>query len=182
MASHDDIAKRFFERQHSEGLTLAAASDRLELAALGAQPAQVYLARFRCTGLVRIDRQIVEHDDFVVGIRLPDSYLRRFDTAQVLTWCEPLSIWHPNIRPPYVCVGRMEPGTPLVDLLYQLYEIITYHNVEMREPHALNHDACVWARHNVDRFPVDRRPLRRALPPPEPAVRPSGHAVCRPEH
>ena len=55
----------------------------------------------------------------------------------------------------------MQPGTPLVDLIYQLYEIITYHNVEMRENNALNLEACSWARSNLDRFPIDRRPLRR---------------------
>ena len=122
-----------------------------------------YFAHFHCTGLVRRAGQVVEHHDFLVGIHLPDAYLRRFDTARVLTWCEPFEVWHPSIRPPFVCVGRMQPGTPLVDLLYQLYEIITYHNVEMREHNALNHEACAWARNNLHRFPVDRKPLRRRV-------------------
>jgi hypothetical protein len=31
----------------------------------------------------------------------------------------------------------------------------------MREDDALNHVACVWARANQSRFPIDPRPLRR---------------------
>jgi hypothetical protein len=31
----------------------------------------------------------------------------------------------------------------------------------MREDDALNKAACAWAREHQDRFPVDRRPLRR---------------------
>lgn len=163
MVNDDSILTGFLEQQHTEGMALAAHSDLLELAPLDPTPTQKYLARFRCRGLVRSHNQVIQHDDFLVGIRFPDSYLRVFDTSQVLSWCAPFAVWHPNIRPPFVCVGRMEPGTPLVDLLYQVFEIISYHNLEMREPMALNHEACVWARHNVHRFPVDDRPLRRRM-------------------
>ncbi|HVR30785.1 MAG TPA: hypothetical protein VMS86_14780 [Thermoanaerobaculia bacterium] len=31
----------------------------------------------------------------------------------------------------------------------------------MREDDALNREACVWARANQHRFPLDRRPLKR---------------------
>lgn len=31
----------------------------------------------------------------------------------------------------------------------------------MREDDALNKPACVWARAHRDRFPLDRRPLKR---------------------
>jgi len=168
MTNRDKVLTSFLERQCAEGLALAAASDLLDLVPVGPRPTAVYLAHFCCTGLVRRHGRVVEHDAFLVGIRFPDSYLRHFDTAQVLTWLEPWDVFHPNIRAPYVCVGRMEPGTGLVDLLYQLYEVIAYHNVEMREPHALERDACVWARHNVARFPVDDRPLRRRVRAPAP--------------
>ena len=55
----------------------------------------------------------------------------------------------------------VRPGTPLVDLLYQCFEIITYTKVTMREDDALNRAACGWARENQDRFPIDPRPLKR---------------------
>ena len=166
MTYHDRVLDRFLERQCEEGMALAAASDLLELTPLGPAPAtQAYYAHLHCKGLVCRAEQVAEHDHFLVGIYFPDAYLRRFDTARVLSWCRPIEIWHPNIRPPFMCVGRMQPGTPLVDLIYQVYEIITYHNVEMREPNALNHDACAWARNNLQRFPIDRRPLRRRKRP-----------------
>jgi hypothetical protein len=162
-AHTDRVLTRFLARQREEGMGLAAASDLLELTPLGPAPAPAYLARFRCRGLVRRGAQVLEHDDFLVGIHFPEWYLRRFETARVLTFIEPDDIFHPNIRKPFICVGRMQPGTGLVDLLYQVFEIITYRNVEMREPEALNHEACVWARRNVHRFPVDDRPLKRRV-------------------
>jgi hypothetical protein len=173
MAHHDRVFSNFLERQREEGMALAAASELVDLRPLDSAPSAAYLARFNCTGLVSHNGKILEHDDFLVGIRFPDSYLRQFDTARVLTWCAPHEIWHPNIRTPFVCVGDMQPGTPLVDLLFQIHEIITYHNVEMREHRALNHDACAWARNHTHRFPVDRRPLKRR-------VRTSGNGSARP--
>jgi hypothetical protein len=50
---------------------------------------------------------------------------------------------------------------PLVDLLYQVYEILTYQKLTPREDDALNKEACHWARANQKRFPIDRRPLKR---------------------
>jgi hypothetical protein len=173
MAHHDRLLGKFLERQGEAGTALAALSDFVDLRPLDSAPGSAYFARFCCTGLVRHEGKIVEHDDFLVGIRFPDSYLHRFDTTRVLSWCGPNEIWHPNIRPPFVCAGNMQPGTPLVDLLFQLHEIITYQNVEMREKEALNHDACMWARNNTHRFPVDRRPLKRRLRTAGPGAAPS---------
>ena len=54
----------------------------------------------------------------------------------------------------------MTPGTSLVDLLYQAYEVLTYQKFTSREDDALNAVACAWARKHMDRFPVDSRPLK----------------------
>ncbi len=159
----DKILSAFLTTQHAEGMALAAASDLLELfvASTGDQ-LQRYLARFRRTGLLYApDGQITPGNDFSVGIWFPDDYLRRVEPAQVVTWLGPRAVWHPNILPPFLCVGRLAPGTGLVDLLYQIFEIITYTKVTMREDDALNKEACVWARHHQDWFPVDTRPLKR---------------------
>lgn len=167
MAHQDPLLARFLEHQHEEGMALATSSDLLVLTPVGpGSPVTTYFAHFCCKGLVRRNGQVTEHDDHLVGIQFPDDYLKHFDTARVLTWCQPADIWHPNIRPPFICAGRMQPGTPVVDLLYQVFEIITWQNVETREFNALNHDACVWARHNVHRFPVDQRPLKRRVRTP----------------
>jgi hypothetical protein len=164
---HDKVLNAFLERQYDLGRELAESSDLLELFPLGDPPIHHYVARFRCKGLTRArDGEIVESELFEVGIRFPLDYLRRADPGEVLTWLGPQEIFHPNIRAPFICVGRLAPGTGLVDLLFQCYEIISYWRVTMREDDALNVDACAWARRNQHRFPIDRRPLKnRGLSP-----------------
>jgi hypothetical protein len=161
----DRVFESFLIRQHEEGMALACDSDFLDLVAAG-EPPNRYVARFGCRGLVsRLPHTIVEFDHFEVGIRFSPDYLRLADPFRVLTWLGPREIWHPNIAAdaPVICVGRLAPGTGLVDILYQVFEIITWKKVTMREDDALNKEACSWARRNQHRFPVDPRPLKRRL-------------------
>ncbi|MGD2151940.1 MAG: hypothetical protein PVG79_01650 [Gemmatimonadales bacterium] len=157
----DTIFQAFLARQHSQGMALAESSDLLDLQSLGAPPAQHYLARFCCRGLVRKGGAIVEADSFLIGVTFPEDYLRSRHSTAVVTMLDPNTVWHPNIRGPAVCLGRMPGGTTLVDILYQVFEIITYNKVTMREDDALNKEACSWTRNNLQRFPVDTRPLKR---------------------
>ena len=160
----DKIQEGFLRRQYEEGMALARSSDLLELFPLAGSQSDRYIARFRCKGLVRAGNgDVVEADHFEVGIWFPSAYLRSADPFQVVTWFGPPNVFHPNIsdRAPFICIGRLAPGTALVNILYQVFEIITYHKVTMREDDALNKAACVWARQNQHRFPVDRRPLKR---------------------
>ncbi|NIN71007.1 MAG: hypothetical protein GTO46_03535 [Gemmatimonadetes bacterium] len=161
----DTIFQAFLARQHSEGMALAESSDLLHLQPLGPLPAQHYLAQFRCRGLVRERGSIGEADSFLVGVMFPEDYLRCRHSTAVVTMLEPNTVWHPNIRGPAVCLGRMPGGTTLVDILYQVFEIITYNKVTMREDDALNKEACSWTRNNLDRFPIDTRPLKRRTRP-----------------
>jgi len=159
----DPIYEAYLARQFEEGMALAQASDLLELMPSPVAPPH-FIARYRCKGLIRArDGEISEADRFEVGIWFPPTYLRRADSFEVLRWFGPANVWHPNIsdKLPLICVGRLAPGTSLVDLLYQIFEIITYHKYMPREDDALNKAACAWARRNQDRFPVDRRPLKR---------------------
>jgi hypothetical protein len=159
---HDKIFDGFLKRQHEEGMALARESDLLELMAETRWPPQRYAALFRAKGLVRTaGGEVVESDHFEVGISFPQDYLRRADPVEVLTWFGPGNVFHPNIAAPFICIGRLAPGTPLVEILYQCFEIITYNKVTMREDDALNKDACEWARKHLDLLPVDTRPLRR---------------------
>jgi hypothetical protein len=93
----------------------------------------------------------------------PSDYLRTADPFRVVTWLGPRHVWHPNIAAdaPAICVGRLVPGTSLVDLIYQVFEIITWNKVTMREDDALNRAACQWARSHRERLRIDRRPLKR---------------------
>lgn len=158
----DKVLAAWLERQREDGVALAAASDLLDLAPLEVGPCQRYLAGFRCTGLVRADSgEVAPADRFLLGIWFPDQYLREADPFRVLAWIEPRGAFHPNVRAPFICIGHLAPGTPLVDLLYRCFEIVTWNRVTMREDDALDRDACGWARRNQQRFPVDRRPLKR---------------------
>jgi hypothetical protein len=154
----------FLEHQYREAMAFAAESDLLDLEPLPGSPPSRYLAHFTCTGLVHAGSDIVEWNHFVVGIWFPSVYLRRVNPVQVVSWLAPNEIWHPNIGGsprPHICLGTIRPGSSLVDLLIQCWELITYHQCTMDENDALNWDACRWARHNTHRFPVDKRPLKR---------------------
>lgn len=159
----DTIFDAWLKRQLQEGCALADASDLLQLAPMSGDPPRNYLARFRCTGLVRdAGGAIRESNEFVVGVSFPASYLRCVDPGGVVSLLAPHNVWHPNVTfgAPFICLGHLAPGTSLVDLLYQVFEIITYSKVAMHD--ALNHDAAAWARgEDAARFPVDRRPLKR---------------------
>ena len=163
----DRILSAFLTRQYEEGMALARASDLVTLQPVGPQPAQRYIAEFRCTGLCRTpDGAIAPMTCSEVGILFPGEYLRRIDPYQILAWLGPRNVWHPNIsdRAPIICLGRLGPGTRLTDILYQLFEIITYQRYSTHD--ALNPGAAAWARANQERFPIDRRPLKRRVPGP----------------
>jgi hypothetical protein len=156
----------FLRRQHEEAMRLAGESDLLDVLPVGVEPYARFMAEFSCRGLVRNENgEITEANRFAVGIWFPPDYLRRADPFQVLAWLGPRWVWHPNISDmvPLICVGRLTPGTPLVDLLYQVFEIITYQKVTMREDDALNPIACGWARQNAHRFPIDSRAIKRRV-------------------
>lgn len=157
----ENILAGFLTRQRDEGMALAAHSELLDLLALDSPP-QRYIARFSCKGLLRAaDGTITEGDEFHVGIWLPDDYLRAIEPLRIVTWLGPHTAFHPQIRPPFICLGHLVVGTPLVEILYQAWEVITYRKVTMREDDALNREACAWARRNAQRFPIDPRPLKR---------------------
>jgi hypothetical protein len=160
----DRILETFLGRQFEEGMALSSESDLLDLVPVGPHPPQRYVACFRCTGLCRHPSgEIVEMNYAEVGIFLPDDYLRRTDPYQILAWLGPSNVWHPNVsdKTPIICLGRLGPGTRLVDILYQLFEIISFKNFATGD--ALNLDAAQWARHHQHRFPTDPRPLKRRI-------------------
>jgi hypothetical protein len=155
----DKILSLRLEEEHDQARALAEASDLLDVERLDPQH---FVARFHCRGLVLgSDGDVREAHRFDVGYWFSESYLREVDPVQVVTCLRPAKIFHPNVRPPFFCVGPIEPGTSFVDLLYRAYEVISYQNVMPDEGDALNRAACQWARNNQHRFPIDDRPLKR---------------------
>lgn len=158
----DKILGRFLERQYEEGMALVRESDLVDLVPVGPAPFQRYRAILRCTGLRReSDGGIVEMSYAEAGITFPDDYLRHVDPYQILVWLGPADVWHPNIseKAPLICLGRLGPGTRLTDIVYQLFEIVSYQKYATHD--ALNHEAAAWARQHQDCFPIDGRPLKR---------------------
>ena len=122
-----------------------------------------WLVAFDCRTLTRSAGGSIEvTEGCAVHVVLPSDYLARVDTLEVLRWVGPTNPFHPNIHPeqPVLCVGYLYPAMSLVELIFQVYSVVTWQNVTLVESDALNQDACVWARSNRDRFPVDPRPLR----------------------
>lgn len=164
----DHVFESFLRQQYREGMELAAQSDLLDLLAQQGELSQKYIAEFRCRGLVSDGTGEVREDSFfAVGIYFGSDHLRRVEPLQLCTWLHPITVWHPNLRPPVVCVGHVTPGIGIRDILYQLFEIVSWNNITIREDDALNHAACRWARAHPDRYPVDTRPLKRMPRPLE---------------
>ena len=160
----DRIFESFLRHQEKEAMALAESSDLVEVIPLdGPPPHQRYIAKFRARGLVRSPSgEIVEANGCDVGIWLPSDYLRVAEVSHVFTYLGPPRPWHPNIMPPFICV-HIRPGTPLVDLLYSLFELWTYHLFATGDD-GLNKAAAQWARRqDPSRFPIDRRPLKRRV-------------------
>lgn len=158
----DALTGTFLRNQLAEASALAEASDLLEVAPVAG--AQFVLAEYRCRGLVRRGDAIEDADNFVVGFRFPADYLRRVHPAEILVLVSPAGVWHPNIgrgdTPAPICIGRITPGTPLVELLYRVHELLTWQTFSTLEYDTLQPEACEWARRNASRFPTDSRPLR----------------------
>lgn len=158
----DLVFGSFLHHQFEEAAALADGSDLFRVGPLSGE--QLVVCEFRCRGLVRRSGSIEEADHFVVGFHFGRDYLRRANPPEILTMILPNDVWHPNIggarSPGAICIGRISPGTPLVELIHRVYELITWQTYSTLEYDTLQPEACQWARANADRFPIDPRPLR----------------------
>jgi len=154
----DTIRQSWLQEQYNEAMAFSRRSDVLSLAPVAGTPPYKYVARFECKGLIKTGKGIGIGDEHVVGIFFPQEYLRAScNPGQVLTWLGPQEEFHPNIRPPFCCVGHILPGMSLLSLLFQLYQMITWQRYTVDERDALNPEACRWARQNMQRLPIDTR-------------------------
>jgi ubiquitin-protein ligase len=158
----DSVLASFLEEQYRRWEEFAPLTDRVHVHAVGATPAQRYVAEFDCKGLVRRnDGEVVEASKFVVAISFAEDHLRKPVEPIGLAWMlHPSDVFHPNIAPPgIICLGHLTGATGLLDVIYQIHSILTYQNASLED--CLNREAADWARTHQDRLPVDRRPLKR---------------------
>jgi hypothetical protein len=158
----DFVLKSWLNCQLEEGMRLAAASDVFTLHPGPGAPPQEYLARFDCPTMVETQGAITPHTGFDVLIRFPLDYLQSVPhPAVVVALLSPQCAYHPNVAPPFICLGDIAPGTSLCELIYQTFEIMTFNKLTPNEHNALNGEACAWARNHMDLFPLTTRLLRR---------------------
>ena len=161
----DRILTRFLDRQNEDGLALARQSDLVDLVPVGPAPFSRYVVQLRCTGLLREPTGTIAPMTYSeASVAFPPDYLRRVQPYQIVEWLGPRNAWHPNISStaPVVCRGRLSPGTNLTEILFQLFEIVTYQRYATHD--ALNREAAAWARQHQDKLPVDRRGLKWRSP------------------
>ncbi|MBS1518708.1 MAG: hypothetical protein JSS91_11530 [Bacteroidetes bacterium] len=98
---------------------------------------------------------ISEHQ---IEIYLHADYPRLKPQSYILT-----KIFHPNFRmasPNDICIGDYwASGETLVDIIYQVGEMITYKTFNVTSP--LNGIAAKWAKENSEIFPIDNVNLRQ---------------------
>lgn len=158
----DPIYQGFLEAQFQSARQLAEQSDIIEIMPLPPFPSDRYLLHFKCKCLRGSNAaELHTGDGVTVGVAFPPDYLRNINAGDVVTLMDPPDLFHPNVRSPFICVGDLSPGTTLIDLAHQIYEIVTFQ--KRNTMHGLNRLAIEWARANQDRLPVDPRPLRRPV-------------------
>ena len=123
-----------------------------------------YFVSFNIKGLklspdsTKDNRIILISREHKIEIYLHIDYPRMKPVANILT-----PIFHPNFRtasPHDICIGDYwASGETLVDIIYQIGEMIMYQNYNVESP--LNGPAALWAKKNIERFPVDNTNIRR---------------------
>jgi hypothetical protein len=179
----DPIFEMFLRRQHEEAGALNEASD---VTRLGALDAQRFVLELDAPCLVREGTEVSLARGCVAMIFFSSSYLRERRPREVVAVIRPQHLWHPNAAPPHVCLGALRPGASLIDLTFQLYEVITFQRYSLKDP--LSREATEWMRDSSEAwsretgvtFPLTRAPLKRrhlslavntVAPPPKPEVR-----------
>lgn len=157
----DHIFESWLERQYAAAMALAAASEVLRLHPETTNAPRNYVLHFDCQTVILAEGRVLPWRGCDVLVRIPADYLRVApNPAWLVSLLAPTHLHHPNVRSPFLCLGRISPGTSLIELIYQIHEVLTFMKFTPREDDALNREACSWARRNMALFPTDTRPLR----------------------
>jgi hypothetical protein len=154
----DPVMGDFLRNSRDELKARATPLGLLDFADLGTSLPWLYRLTFATAGLVQQDGEIRRWNQHVVAVRFLPDYLRRADRFEMLRLLEPLDAFHPNLRPPGICV-QIYPGEPLIEICESLHALFSWRLRNLREDDSLNPAACAWGRANIDRLPLDDRPL-----------------------
>lgn len=158
----DPILTRWLDRQVADAMTLNESSDVVRVRPAPGPRPQLFDVAFDGPTVVSGRAGIETVRGFGVRIRFPDDYLISVpNVANVIALLAPRGIFHPNCKSPFICIGKLAPGTRLVEIVGQVWQILTYQRFTAREDDALDAEACAWARARVDNFPLTHASLRR---------------------
>jgi hypothetical protein len=157
----DRVFEVFLRVQLEEGMALASQSTILDLRPLHGDPPYSYLAGFNAPTLVHLTSgEVVTQQGFLFGVYFAPEHLRVVNPAQCLAVLAPTNIWHPNINPPFCCLGKIAPGAGLRELLLRIYEVAIFMRYTPREGDALNVKACKYVRQRAPFRPLSTLPLK----------------------
>jgi hypothetical protein len=156
----DPVMRDFLLNCAEELRTRCERGGLLEYASLGRGYAPwLWRLTFRTRGLVRDPGgEVAVAGRHVVALRFLPDYLRQANRFEMLALLEPQNAFHPNLRPPGVCV-EVRPGEPLVEICESLHALFSWRLRQLAENDALNRDASAWGRAHLDELPIDTRPL-----------------------
>lgn len=155
----DEVMRDFLNNNRDEFLSRWRPGGLLDYADLGRDVPWLWRLTFRTCGLAgaaggplrTVERQ-------VVVVRFLPDYLRQVNRFQTLALVEPADAFHPNLKPPAVCL-EVYPGEPLLEICEALHALLSWRLRQLSEADALNRDACAWGRSHLHELPLDRRPL-----------------------
>jgi hypothetical protein len=157
--SFDPVMRDFLANCAEELRLLHQRGGLLDYTSLGRVVPWLYRLTFRTRGLVRTQSgEIGRVEEHIVALRFLPDYLRRGDRFEMLALLEPQGAFHPNLRPPGICV-EVRPGESLIEICESLHALFSWRLRQLAETDALNHDACAWGRAHLDQLPTDTRPL-----------------------
>ena len=143
----DRVYEMFLENTAANVEELRQKSDVVEVTAIPPFPASTYVCTFRVPHLCRLPVGTVapQPGPVVCVIRFPEDYVRSVDPHLFMNVAriQTPGFLHPNVTGGRVCLGKaFKPGTPLVAVVWQLFEMVTYRNCTVDERNALNPEAC----------------------------------------
>ena len=142
------------KNDYEEMLKLKSESSIVDFQTSGTPPS-LYLLTFRCNGM-RLDDESnpVEVNEHRCQIQLGSQYPSQ---PPDVTWLSP--IFHPNIKLQAVChSGQWAPSWSLAEFVSELADMVRYAKYNLHS--VLDTKAAEWAKHNLQRFPLDHRPIR----------------------
>jgi len=144
------------EEEYRTLMDLCSRSELIHIEPVEGNPPKRYRIGFRCRGIMLHPETgspcvTVNH---LMEIYLPSKYPNERPERRWLT-----PIFHPNInKNGAVCLGDdWAPSMTLSWLVEQLADYITYRAYNLDDPYYK--EAAIWARENLDKFPIDSRPL-----------------------